>query len=458
MAAPIVDRSDGALPLLLIDSDDYATSRPSSAHMRSTRCIGLSLVAIAVSGCTTHRFLDRNVVRQSSTLTDLMYQQVLDNVAMFANNRSALPHLAVIGDGTTQAQDGGTLGANLAWNATTFTGASLPLNGSRQLIENWKLQPVMTAGRIRRLRCAFQLLYGAPMIAVEPSSPGKRARVVVPEGCVKCVYEFVQVGILPAPCPKPSSAPLCVKEDDKGQWEFDTDAQAQTYAAELQRAIECSFPTGWFCVGTKKDAPRRGCLTGKYCETYAWVAPGAEDALARFTMSVLALATLDPPPKPQALVLRLEKDATATRAASTDLLLFLGRMGATAREKTAQDPTKLQALREFEASPLFAGLSTSLQKVATAPDLGERDLLQLRLQAAQLRDVAERFHAIPPEQAIKLGQAAEAVVQRIDQLLAPAPTTTILVPESQDAFSRPGSMPLSRGSAGLEFAPAMPAP
>lgn len=433
--------------------------------------LGCILFVPVLAGCTTTRFLDRNVVRQSSSLTDLMYQQVLDNVALFVNRRGTLPHIAVIGDGTAQAQDSGTGGATFNWNASSFTGASLPLSASRQLMENWKLQPVMTAGRLRRLRCAFQFVFGAPVIAIRQAPKAKRtdpAEVVVPEGCVKCVDEFVQVGILPAPCPHPDASPCpkktpcCVKDEQRDTWKFENWDEAMKYRDELIRAIECNFPTNWFVVGAKKDAPTHGCLVGSYCDTYAWLRPGGDEALARFTITILALATLDPPSQTVEKTSTRPMNQAAYRAAIADflgaLMVYQPEIEDALEKKTAEAAqNERQRAALLKSGTMLGTLQKGLE--AYEPELNTNILNNKLLGISAFRHVILSLNReLPPPLVVLLDRKAARAEQEIVKLMAPPETTTVYVPEVQGAFSRPGSSPLSRGASGLEFTPSVPTP
>src|SRR5262245_46334200 len=110
------------------------------------------LLLLAVSpllgGCATHRSLRENTLLTAATLTDLNYQQVLDNVALFAANPSAMPSLAVINAGTVTVADQKTVNASTTYVPTeTFAqqaGSGLPIlslllnpSGSRNVTENW---------------------------------------------------------------------------------------------------------------------------------------------------------------------------------------------------------------------------------------------------------------------------------------------------------------------------------
>ena len=52
----------------------------------------------SISGCRTHLSLRDNTLRTAGTLTDLNYQQVLDNLARFHDNPAAMPSFAGPGE------------------------------------------------------------------------------------------------------------------------------------------------------------------------------------------------------------------------------------------------------------------------------------------------------------------------------------------------------------------------
>jgi hypothetical protein len=48
---------------------------------------------------------------------------------------------------------------------------------------------------------------------------------------------------------------------------------------------------GWFSVGRKRDVPRNACYVGRYCDTYVWVEPGSIESLTRLTLAILDIHT-----------------------------------------------------------------------------------------------------------------------------------------------------------------------
>lgn len=213
------------------------------------------LVALAVplfAGCQTHLALRDDTVCTSGTLTDLNYQQVLNNVAMFVHQPSAMPSLAVVNSGTVTVADQKTINASAAY-APTLTSpqqaggqpiVNLIANPSsqRNVTENWSLLPVTDVDNLRRIRCAFQLV----VLGRETTN------------CYECL-----------------------------------DLLKQFYLGETDR-MDCVLPRGWYSTGCKRDVPKNACYWAHYGDTYVWVMPEGMEGLTLFTMTVVDLATGKP--------------------------------------------------------------------------------------------------------------------------------------------------------------------
>jgi len=206
-----------------------------------------ALALLPLLGCQTQRSLRDNTVCTAATLTEVNYQQVLDNVAMFVANPGVLPSFARVGSGAVTVADHCTLNVapNYAPTLKPFqqAGAGLPILAiffnptcDRLVTENWALEPVASAERLRNLGCAFQMLIGAED----------------PDGyCRRHLLEALE------------------KEDEP---------------------LEVLIPRGWYLVGGKHDAPKNACYVGHHCDTYVWVMPEGVAGLSRFTLTVLQLA------------------------------------------------------------------------------------------------------------------------------------------------------------------------
>src|SRR5262249_28041747 len=138
--------------------------RPGASAMRS----GLVMLVVLplLGGCATQRSLCNNTVRTTATLTELNYRMVLENVALFVANPSAMPSIAIVNAGTVTVADQKTLSASTTGVPTESfaqqAGSGLPIlsvlvnpSASRSVTENWSLAPVTDIDNLRRIRCAF---------------------------------------------------------------------------------------------------------------------------------------------------------------------------------------------------------------------------------------------------------------------------------------------------------------
>jgi hypothetical protein len=234
-----------------------------------------------LAGCQTHVNLRNNSVKTTGTLADLNYQQVLDNVAQFSANPSAMPSIAVFNAGTVTVADQKTANVN-ATGAPTLSnaqqaGSGLPIlslllnpSFSRTLTENWSMAPVTDVDNLRRIRCALQLLV-------------LRGRETT--DCEDCDNQLTRF-----------------------------------YQGEQER-MECVIPMGWYCVGRKHDVPKDACYVAHYGDVYVWVMPQGLEGLTLFTMTVIDLATGKPHAPTKTVVKTYKSDGTLdnTQVTTTEI-------------------------------------------------------------------------------------------------------------------------------------------
>ena len=184
------------------------------------RALVLGVLISTLFGCATQHALRNNTVRTMSTLTDLEYQQVLDNVARFHDDPDTIPSFAVATAGTVSVNDQTGAGVSPTYSPTlTFAqqgGGALPilsllfpLTASRAVTENWSLTPITDADNLRRLRCAYRLL------VLGEATPNYAF-------CVKQMKEF--------------------------------------FAGEEAAVIDYFPPRGWYCVGKRNTMSPRVCV------------------------------------------------------------------------------------------------------------------------------------------------------------------------------------------------------
>jgi hypothetical protein len=126
----------------------------------------IPVLLIALCGCT-HVQLQRDTVQQGSTLTDIQYHQVLDNLAMFATDPNSLAwHVKVTG-GVVQVADQGGAGFAASGVRVPF----LAPNGSvmRNVLGQWNVDTVIEADDLELLQLAYQK-------AVNPADPNRELK------------------------------------------------------------------------------------------------------------------------------------------------------------------------------------------------------------------------------------------------------------------------------------------
>jgi hypothetical protein len=245
------------------------------------RSLGVLVVLPLLAGCQTHLSLRNNSAKTAETLTDLNYQQVLNNIAQFTANPAAMPSLAVFNAGTVTVADQKTLNLNAngvpTLNAAQQSGAGLPIlsllinpSVSRTLTENWSMAPVTDIDNLRRIRCAMQLLVLRGRETTDCDECGKQLR--------------------------------------------------RFYTGEIER-MECLIPMGWYCTGRKGDVPRDACYVAHYGDVYVWVMPQGLEGLTRFTMTVIDLATGKPHAPTKTVVKTYKSDGTLdnTQVTTTEI-------------------------------------------------------------------------------------------------------------------------------------------
>jgi hypothetical protein len=125
-------------------------------HLRLLFIITLMCVA-SETGCTSAR-LERSTVAQAGTLTDIQYQLVLDNLAMFCKNPGALPWHVNMRDGSAQIADLGSAQVLLDWHRAVTTHPQIL--GSRTVVEQWGMSPVTNDVELKVLRVAYRRAVG----------------------------------------------------------------------------------------------------------------------------------------------------------------------------------------------------------------------------------------------------------------------------------------------------------
>lgn len=188
-----------------------------------------------IFGCTSAQ-LAHNTVTQANSHTDILYRQVLDNLAASECNRDVLPHFSVVGTGGTMVIDSASAEVGLAWDARSFIGSTLGLGGAREFEDSWTLAPIVNPDKLRAMRAAYQVT--------------TRGETNDPAG-----YALLNTYLGP------------------------------DYMPLLQR--------GWYGLGCKQDVPKCACYVSHCGDRYVWVTADGLDGLSRLSLVMLNIATLE---------------------------------------------------------------------------------------------------------------------------------------------------------------------
>jgi hypothetical protein len=259
----------------------------------------LALTLVGLPGCTSARLRQRTT-NQGSTLPELQYQQVLDNLALFASNPSALPWHVNLREGTTQITDSITGGAlvNLAEAAT-----EPQIFGSRTAVAQWGMSPVIEPTELRLLRVAYRRAQGRDEmpppefldeLAHELKSQVANNADLQQETAAYFADHYRADRTAPALDPE-----IITTNDDAFYSEPRSPLrQRSPLARNASRQVDtirrelAQVRPGWYHVGRRRDVPRSACYVGHSGSCYAWVDADGREALTEFTLTVLKLSTL----------------------------------------------------------------------------------------------------------------------------------------------------------------------
>jgi len=257
----------------------------------------LALAALAsLAGCTVDR-LRQQTVNQGATFPELQYQQVLNNLALFSANPSALPWHINIHEGTTQITDSASVGAAVELGPPSDT---LPqLFGTRTAVVQWGGSPVIDTVELKLLRMAYRRAHGSPEMpdADLLDELAHELKKQVPLNAdlrdeTELFYDFqsksspdfatVDAGVITT-----NDESFLSSDGPKSPLARDVSRQVAVVVRELG-----SIGPGWFCVGRRWDVPRNACFVGRYCDTWVWVPSEGREALTDFALVAMKLAAL----------------------------------------------------------------------------------------------------------------------------------------------------------------------
>ena len=193
-------------------------------HVRRRTLIVAFAASLVLAGCSASRLRDMTV-EVTSTLTDLQYQLVLDNLAMMTMNPALIPWHAKLDGGTVQISDDlrgevGVAASQIGSIADWVQGRAMVMPGRQRTLQ-WDIVPVTDPKELRDLQAAYQMALG--------------------------------------------------------------------YSTKENLLKSLDIPTGWFEKGTRDEVPPDAVYTGQYRQHVVWVTPAGIEGLSKLTLIVLSI-------------------------------------------------------------------------------------------------------------------------------------------------------------------------
>jgi hypothetical protein len=237
--------------------------------MRRILSLSSVLICAALSGCQALQ-LENRTVRMSRTLTDLQYRQVMDNLALLADQPSAMPFFSVAQTGKTTIQQNTQGSSTVSWDLITVAGrlfdkvlfdkGGFGLQYNQQNIEEWDTTPALDPVQLILMQGLYRKALGYPI-------------------------PFAQQQALDTFFAPPTKEKV------------NTLTQAhKNYMPEFQYALYDLYTridSGRIFVGRHHEAPKDACYVGRHGHTLAWVTSDGMDSLTALSIAVLDVATAD---------------------------------------------------------------------------------------------------------------------------------------------------------------------
>jgi hypothetical protein len=206
----------------------------------------LGLVVYSGTGCTMTS-LERHTVVQTDAIMDVRYREAMDNLALVADNWSALPSYASIYSGSASVQDTGQLifDSGVPYYSVGFDKVNPSFQ--RQITQLWTLDPLLDPERMEAIRAACQWAIRGPGGVHKDSMSLLIRAEQAPAGPER------HFGV----------------------------------ADDLAR-----LPAGWLKVGRHRDIPSCAVYKAHRGDTWVWVTPEGMASLSQFTIVLQKIARI----------------------------------------------------------------------------------------------------------------------------------------------------------------------
>ncbi len=316
------------------------------------------VLLISVSSGCMHKQLAKNTSRQAHSVADVHTQQVLDNLAKFVANPDALPHFSWPNAGAAGVNDsiGGSTGFNFTPHA--LAGWSAGGDAGRTMNESYTMTPINDPRKLELMRCAYQkaingcccshescncpncesrinnFYFGAtspPTVQITDAAGNLKYRLVAEEVFYLSGENLYKLSVgrdwFVTEKPNEKNEIVYTLDNPKKVFPYDesflkavtnsplfadkegtplekgTDIQAEYKKDTLEKytketgkvTLDCVGDCCWFHQCHKSDRPRKCSYVGVHCDTCIWVPECNLDQLTKLTLTILDIATNDPP-------------------------------------------------------------------------------------------------------------------------------------------------------------------
>jgi hypothetical protein len=250
-------------------------------------------------------------LNQHATLSDLHYQMVLRNLAVFARSPGVIPwHMNVTG-GTAQVADAETARMGFLWQIYRVARANFgqyapSASASRTVVQQWSTNPIVYSDALRLIQIAYRRALGFNEMPdaklIDDVAHDIKKQIIATEDLKSETLMFYQSGVNDNQ--KSFNRFRRGVTSTVGNQTFVVAAEgpdplldrksplAREVGHEVSQVIDDlrDVPTGWFCVGRGRDVPRDACYVAHDGPTHVWVMPEHVAELSKFVLIVMDLS------------------------------------------------------------------------------------------------------------------------------------------------------------------------
>jgi hypothetical protein len=305
------------------------------------RLITAAFLIISVCGGCTSTTLQRYTVNQTLSISDMRYQQVLNDLATIANNSGTLPSFALTAAGAANVTNTVSIDTATLWDQALkgFSKETLTAAGQHNPELQWTLDPIVSEPQL-------EALYYACLWALIGQPPeGSRAMELLREPRIHDINSFSYDGSQTPPEPRSSPLPEWKppvrfpttpppstgspfsqpEQRPRNKDESESTRVRPSYESPPTELVRASLtgqskrtspisaavkrtpsfhldvarqlaaiPPGWLHVSPDHQVPKHVSFKATRGNTTVWVAPDGLAGLSEFTLVILDIATIDP--------------------------------------------------------------------------------------------------------------------------------------------------------------------